>query len=503
MPHLRINSVEGPGEVLPLLGERMLVGRSRECDLVLPDVLLSRRHAEVFRTARGWLVRDLGSMNGTRVNDERIEDERVLYDGDIVTVGGWRLVFSEAEPEETLEHSSDHQARVQDITSLATRSGLDLSDLNRQGRLLGVLTRAAGAIVATPNEEDLLDTLLAHLLDAVPAARGAVVLLENDPLVPAVVASRPGQDKTPMTIDPGVAERVLGGRSALLAPRVAGEGDTVRSVMCAPLWFTGPGEGADRVVGLVVLEAPTEPSPFEFEHLSLVSAISNLAASRLESVRLREENSEKRRLEEDLRGAARIQASLLPEEKPSLEGWDVGGSSRLCSAVGGADYYDFALEHGRLLLTLGDVAGKGFGGGAPHGGAQGGGAGHLGGAGAAPASSPQASTRTWWRRLPENRYATLFLARLEPSSGDLRYVNAGHAAPLLVRADGGTERLELGGTLLGAFPGTSWEEGQVKLAPGDALVLLSDSIFAASAAGLTPDSVATAVRQAGDGGAPP
>jgi len=499
VPHLRLNSVEGPGEVLPLSAERMLVGRSRECDLVLPDVLLSRRHAEFFHTARGWIVRDLGSMNGTRVNDERIEDERVLYDGDIVTVGGWRLVFSEAEPEGTPEPSSDHEARVQDITSLATRSGLDLGDLNRQGRLLGVLTRAAGAIVATPNEDDLLDALLAHLLDAVPAARGAVVLLEKDPLVPAVVASRAGQADTPMTIDPGVAERVLGGRSALLAPRVAGEDDTVRSVMCAPLWFTGPGEGTDRVAGLVVLEAPAEPTPFEAEHLSLVSAISNLAASRLESVRLREENSAKRRLDEDLRGAARIQASLLPEEEPTLEGWDIGGSSRLCSAVG-ADYYDFALAHGMLLLTLGDVAGKGL-------------------AAALLMAALRAAVRALWAEpeplprlaaginenlveaLPENRFATLFLARLEPGSGALHYVNAGHAAPLLVRADGRTERLERGGTLLGAFPGVSWDEGRVKLAPGDTLVLLSDSIFEASAAGLTPDSVATVVRQAGDGGA--
>lgn len=499
MPHLRLNSVEGPGEILPLRGERMLVGRSRECDLVLPDVLLSRRHAEFFRTARGWLVRDLGSMNGTRVNDERIQDERVLYESDIVTVGGWRLVFSEAEPEPTPEHISDHEARVHDITSLATRSGLDLSDLTRQGRLLGVLTRAASAIVSTPNEDDLLDTLLAHLLDAVPATRGAVVLLEQDPLVPAVVASRPGQDQTPMTIDPGVAERVLGGRSALLAPRVAGEGETVRSVMCAPLWFTGPGEGADRVIGLVVLEAPTEPSPFEAEQLGLVSAVANLAASRLESLRLREETAGKRRLEEDLRGAARIQASLLPEEEPNLEGWDIGGSSRLCSAVG-ADYYDFALERGTLLLTLGDVAGKGL-------------------AAALLMAALRAAVRALWagpeplaqiasginenlvETLPENRYATLFLARLQPSSGELLYVNAGHAAPLLVRADGGTERLELGGTLLGAFPGMSWEEGQVRLVPGDALVVLSDSIFEASAAGLTPESVATVVRQAGDGGA--
>ena len=69
--------------------------------------------------------------------------------------------------------------------------------------------------------------------------------------------------------------------------------------------------------------------------------MANLAASRLESLRLREENADKRRLDEDLRGAARIQESLLPEETPALPGWELAGSSRLCSAVG-ADYYDFA-----------------------------------------------------------------------------------------------------------------------------------------------------------------
>ncbi len=497
MPHLRLSAAEGSAEVLPLRGDRMLVGRSRECDLVLPDVLLSRRHAEIYKTARGWLVRDLDSMNGTRVNDERIQDERVLYEGDVVAVSGWRLVFSEADAEPEPGHVSDHEARVRDITSLATRSGLDLSDLTRQGRLLGILTRAAGVLVASPNEGELLDALLTHLLDAIPASRGAVALLENDPFLPAVVATRSGEDETPMTIDPGVAERVLGGRSALLAPRVPGEGETVRSVMCAPLWFSGPGEGTDRVVGLVVLEAPSEPTPFEIEHLSLVSAITNLAASRLESVRLREETAEKRRLEADLRGAARIQASLLPEEEPSLDGWNIGGSSRLCSAVG-ADYYDFALERDELFLALGDVAGKGL-------------------AAALLMATLRAAVRALWaepgplpqlvstindnlvQTLPPNRYATLFLARLQPASGELAYVNAGHVAPLVIRAEGGTERLERGGTLLGVFSGVDWEQGQVRLGPGDTLVVLSDSVVEGSEAGLPPETVATVVRQAGDG----
>lgn len=498
MPHLRLSSIEGPGEVVPLRGGRVLVGRSRDCDLVLPDVLLSRRHAEFLETPTGWRIRDLDSMNGTRLNDERFRGERPLADGDVVTVAGWRLTFADAEEPTETELTPSHEVRVQDITSLATRSGIDLGDLTRQSHLLGVLTRAAGALVSASSAEQLFDILLADLLAALPARRGAVALLEGTPPVPAVVAAQPREH--PMKIDPAVAQRVLGGRSALLAPRVPAEDGTVRSVLCAPLWFTGPAEGTDRVVGLVALEGAAEPTSFKGEHLGMLSAIVNLAASRLESVRLRAESADKRRLEEDLRGAARIQASLLPEEQPVLEGWEIGGSSRLCSAVG-ADYYDFAYERGALLVALGDVAGKGL-------------------AAALLMAALRASVRAVWgepdplpgliarindnlcQTLPPNRYGTLFLGKLDPATGDLRYVNAGHAPPLLVRAGGGSERLATGGSILGTFPSATWDEGRAHMAPGDILVVVSDGVVAALGPALTPEAIETEVRRTDDGSVP-
>jgi sigma-B regulation protein RsbU (phosphoserine phosphatase) len=501
MAHLRLSSTDGPTEILPLRGDRLVIGRSRECDLILPDVLLSRRHAEIATGADGWVIRDLGSMNGTRLNEERIEGERPLADGDVVQVAGWRLAFLEGDPSPLAEHTPGHGDRVHDITSLATRSGIELGGLARQGRLLGVLTRSAGVMVTISTADQLLDTLLAHLLDAIPARRGAVALLDHDPTRANIVATRPGEEVNSMTIDPGVADRVRMGGTALLAPRVASEdGTVVRSVLCAPMWFTGSARGADRVVGLVALEGPADPTPFEDAHLGLVTAVVNLAASRLESIRLREETADKHRLEEDLRGAARIQASLLPEEQPVMDGWDIGGSSRQCSAVG-ADYYDFALDRGTLVVALGDVAGKGL-------------------AAALLMAALRASVRALWlepatlphlvsrvnenlqQTLPPNRYATLFLARVEPLSGEVRYVNAGHAAPMLVRADGPPERLEVGGTILGALPSIGWEEGRVRLAPGDCLVILSDGVVDALGTGLTPEAVVSAVRHARGGDVP-
>jgi sigma-B regulation protein RsbU (phosphoserine phosphatase) len=500
VPHFCLSPPEGPVEIVPLRHERLVLGRSRECGLILPDVLLSRHHAEIVQTAAGWAVRDLASRNGTRVNGERITAEHPLVDGDVVVVAGWQLVFREGEPAEGQSTSSDHRSRVEDITALVTRSGLEPGDLGRQSRLLGTLTRAAADLVASSTADEILNTLLTHLLDALPATRGAVALLGEGLPVPSVVAVRGVVEGPSMIIDPAVAERVLSGRTALVAPRVPAEDDSVRSVLCAPLWFSGPAEGSDRVVGLVALESDSEPCPFESEHVGLVSAVVNLAASRLESVRLRQDTAEKRRLEEDLRGAARIQESLLPEDRPTLEGWDVAGSSRRCSAVG-ADYYDFALDRGALLLALGDVAGKGL-------------------AAALCMAALRAAVRALWteedplprlvsrinenlcQTLPSNRFATLFLGRLQPASGELVFINAGHAPPVLVPRRGGLARLEDGGTILGAFPDREWRLGHAALAPGDVLVMLSDGVMEAQGPGLPPETVAEVVRlqdQAGAG----
>jgi hypothetical protein len=80
------------------------------------------------------------------------------------------------------------------------------------------------------------------------------------------------------------------------------------------------------------------------------------------------------------------------------------------------------------------------------------------------------------RATDANRFATLFLALYDARARTLRYTNAGHNAPILVRADGKVERLWDGGTVLGAFDGVPFEEGQTALAPGDLLVVFSDGI---------------------------
>jgi pSer/pThr/pTyr-binding forkhead associated (FHA) protein len=77
-----------------LAGERLTIGRSRECEVVVDDPNVSRRHAELRKTIEGWMVVDLGSTNGVKVNGKRVKEE-VLRPGDKITLGLVELEYGE------------------------------------------------------------------------------------------------------------------------------------------------------------------------------------------------------------------------------------------------------------------------------------------------------------------------------------------------------------------------------------------------------------------------
>ena len=80
------------GESFATDGPRTLIGRSPECDVFLDDVTVSRRHAEIVQEGSAYVIRDLGSLNGTFVNRHRIESSQ-LADDDEVQIGKYRMTF--------------------------------------------------------------------------------------------------------------------------------------------------------------------------------------------------------------------------------------------------------------------------------------------------------------------------------------------------------------------------------------------------------------------------
>ena len=183
--------------------------------------------------------------------------------------------------------------------------------------------------------------------------------------------------------------------------------------------------------------------------------------------------------EREIAEAKAIQERLVPREIPQVTGYEIATSWQSARTVSG-DYFDvLALGQDRLGLCIADVAGKGI-----------------------PAallmcnlqaavrglSSPSVTpdllcnslNSLVWKNTHTDRFITLFYAQLDGPTRRLRYANAGHNAPIVVRACGSHERLQEGGGVLGVFEEQSFGLGTVDLAPGDRLVLFTDGVTEAS-----------------------
>lgn len=258
--------------------------------------------------------------------------------------------------------------------------------------------------------------------------------------------------------------------SRFLNPVDAKSGYVTRSLLVIPL--RGP-DG--KVIG--ALQALNKPGGFLDEDVNLLNLAATYSASALETQRLQQEAEAARLLRRELEIAHNVQQRLFPQELPKLAALDYSAHCRPAKSVGG-DYYDFIpLPGGGMVLTLGDVSGKGI-------------------AAAVLMASIQASIRSQMVTPPdslaafmdkfnlavysfstEDKYSTLFCGHLDASLRRLRYVNAGHVRPFLLRgADGSLERLKAGGMPVGLVPFGSYQQGEVVLEEGDTLCVFSDGI---------------------------
>jgi pSer/pThr/pTyr-binding forkhead associated (FHA) protein len=103
-PLLILREEDGPLRQWVIEKTEILLGRSEECDIVLPARAVSRQHARIVQTNAGYFVRDLGSKNGTFVNGQGVESDYALQDGDEIQIGlAARLLFVGAEATAPLE----------------------------------------------------------------------------------------------------------------------------------------------------------------------------------------------------------------------------------------------------------------------------------------------------------------------------------------------------------------------------------------------------------------
>ncbi|MDT5159552.1 MAG: phosphoserine phosphatase RsbU/P [Acidobacteriota bacterium] len=513
MSELIVNYPDRAPERLPLGRLRITIGRSARNDVCVPDPFASRVHAEVRREGDQYLLQDLGSANGTYYNGQKLEQTIVLTHGGRVQIGETEIVFKEKATERTLPpttiegdaplpeatiafDSAQHTtsglletiegARTQtsgrfDLATIVPQRAATTAAAAVQGDLLALISKVGVTLLASATLDETLKQVALLVFDAVPAERCLIMLREEESGELRVRAAemsdrRPevGEVRVSRTI---IEEVVNQGRSVLTSdaqhdPRFRSSTVTfqgIRSVLAVPL---GVGE---RIFGMIYADSPLATSRFTEDHLKVLTTLGSVAAIRVENTRLLEEHLEQQRFERELQLAREIQQRFQPTAPPIVTGYELQGISFPSYQIGG-DYYDFIpCADGRLVVALGDVSGKGTS------------AALLMSSLHAAVHAQVASCRPITETIgavnryladntPTNRFVTLFYAELDPLTGSLAFINAGHNPPIIAHEGGTLEQLAVGGLPLGIMHDFDYREGRTQLRAGDVLVAYSDGV---------------------------
>lgn len=209
---------------------------------------------------------------------------------------------------------------------------------------------------------------------------------------------------------------------------------------------------------------------------TLLHAFARQVHAAVENEQLHKEALENENIKKELSVASSIQKKIIPEKLPKIEGYKLAGINIPSKEVGG-DYYDcYKLNDDRYALIMADVAGKGV-----------------------PASllvsTLNASLKAYldmnlplselaikinkiiYNASPPDKFITFFIAILDPGSGDLDIINAGHNPSLILRKDGSLQKVGAGGVAFGMFDmGLPFEGEKLKLEKGERILLFTDGI---------------------------
>jgi len=501
MPKLLIKSGPIAGQQYAVDGD-IVVGRGSLTDVVIFDPTISRRHAMLAYADDKYIVSDLGSGNGTKLNGVRIYEPTELHDGDEIQFGSVRSEFT-MEPGKGRRSADESSVRLMEsddpgqqeiiqrldagdaVNSLIAKSA-DMDALLTMSKRLQLIYDVGSVISTTLDEERLFSLIMDKLFEVFPQMdRGFMMSYdsENNQLLPKVARTRSGETAE-ISVSRTLVRDAIETRQGILCADAMGDdrysmGQSIvqfqiRTVVCVPM------VAEDEVLGVINVDGDDATKPFVKDDMSLLLGIAGQAALALANSRLHKRLLKQELIEQDLILANRIQHKFLPEEPPKVEGYDFQDEYGAALEVGG-DYYDFLeLPSGRIGIALGDVSGKGVSAAlymaklssdvrfhsAAHG---------------DPSEVLRQLNRSLGKDVEEGMFVTLVYLSLDPESGVLTYANAGHLQPIVRRADGELIYLQGAANLpLGIEDEEEFTQEDFQLEPGDTVAIFTDGVVEAT-----------------------
>jgi phosphoserine phosphatase RsbU/P len=481
-PRLELISEDRPGRTIPMNGTVIQIGRDRLVDIRFDDVHISRFHARVEQHADGvYYLVDTSRHHATYLNGRKMSESRPvrLRDGDRIKVADHEMIFrceSRVQP-------VDREVGSTVLQTIGDLSSSHLSELSRRpAETLRAVLNVNRSLGGGGELDEVLGRALGGLMELFPQTEcGVIVTAEPDGHLPIRSIRRRGGPPPKLTLSRTILHQVLERGEAVLIRDVATDdryketesiATLFRTALCVPL----PGYDG-KPVGMVQLGAQEDRGcRFTSDDLELLAALALPLAAAVENDRLLRERAH-------WAAAREMQHALLPRERPEIPGYAFWECYRPALEVGG-DFYDYIRTarddragDARWVICVGDVSGKGMPAAllsaavCPE-------IRHTVRAGASPAEVLSRVNRHVFDAGFDTRFVTMILARLDPRRHRLTLANAGHEVPLIRRADGTVERLELPGSgmPLGVVADAAYSPTTLDLGPGEVVVLHSDGL---------------------------
>jgi serine phosphatase RsbU (regulator of sigma subunit) len=464
------------------------IGRQAGNELTLRDSRVSRQQAQITDVGGTMVLEDMGSSHGTFVNGEKIlrhelkisdqidfgvpDSYRVVYVGEGATIDELVERIQAPAPSQSGARELHHLSVLLDVAR-SLSSGLSLEDI------LATVVDAAIAVTRTERGVLLLSNAAGKLETAVARNSQRGTLRPEDMQVSQGVLKRVASSRRELIVGDTVADAADAGR--------INQGESItrldlHTVVAIPIDKKPVIEAVDvtvaarqsELLGILYLDSRAPSSTFSALDREVVRTLAHEAATLIENARLFANARLKARLDHDIEIASKLQQGLLPKALPNLPDVAVAGSTLACYSVGGDCFDVIELDGGRHGFFVGDISGKGIPAALL--------ATLLQGIFFTTASMDIALTGVFSRvnrylceRAGGDRYATVFYGVLD-KKGSFEYVNAGHVPPLIRRASGAIERLDLASFPVGMFPEAEYESAAVKLEKGDYLVIYTDGV---------------------------
>jgi len=304
------------------LGAVNTVGRHPDNTLQILDRIVSKEHAQIIRQPDGrFLFRDLGSLNGSFLRGERL-NEHILIDGDEITLGSTRLTYQERSAEDSLLQKvtiapsvTEALIRQKIQAAPATREFLpekeifDVEVLRRDYEKLRLANELGRSIGLEVNLEVLLEKIIMKAFELIPADRGVILLMEDGVPTPKIARTRDGKNEQ-IVLSKSILSEVVNHKASVLSSDATMDSrfsaahsvimQGIRSTMTVPLIHH------DELLGIMHLDSMIATNAFTEKDLQIFGGIGSQAAVAIHNSQLA------RKIEQEAKTRAQFQRLLSP-----------------------------------------------------------------------------------------------------------------------------------------------------------------------------------------------